>query len=204
MTTWAYGWQYPPGFLEFVQARILDVAHEPFGVLEPEHDYDSAHVVLSYQPSLFHEDPYWRDLVDAMAKELDVAHALLDRVLEAFYVAHAAEWGLRRWERMVGADVAPTGVSDGDRRAAVLARLRLGPRTVADFEALVESYFGLTGQVVEDYAGYAVEFNVYGAPSDEEQEAFERVLRELLPAHLAMTVNYGGFIVGVNVAGDVI
>lgn len=202
--SWATGWQFPEAYLEWVHEKIISVAHEPFGEITHEHDYHSAHALLSYQPSLFHEDPYWRDTVDAFGKEIDVIRATLDSILEGFFVAHAPEWALRRWEEFVDVSVAPGGVSDQDRRAAVLAKLVVGPKTVADFLALVESFFGLEGNIVEDFANYSVEFNVYGAPTAAEQEAFEKILRAYLPAHLALTVNYGGFIAGVSMAGDVV
>lgn len=204
MTTWAYGWQYPAGFLDFVHKKALDVEHEPFGAIGHLYSYHSAHVLMHYQPMLFQEDPYWRDLLDVMGLELDAVHATLDRILEAWFVAHSAEWALQRWEATTGVGIAPSGVSVEDRRAAVLTKLGTGPRTVEDFEALIGDFFGLNGVVVEDYANYAVEFNVYGNPTAEEQEAFETLLRELIPAHLSMTVLYGGFIVGVNMAGDTI
>jgi hypothetical protein len=204
--TFSFGWQYPPEHITFVQTAVApDPDPDPgFGTVTTVYEYASGHQLLYYMPDYLQHDAYIRDLMDAMGEEISVLRAALDRVLEQFFVNETVDWGLRLWEQMAGVAVAPDNVSTADRRAAVLSRIIIGPRTLADFEAFIRSYFdGVDGVITENYATYDLDVTVYAYKTPEEQAAFEAAFEAALPAHLTVTTyTYGGFVPGVSVAGD--
>lgn len=197
-------WQYPAGYLDFVERMSPDPGNV-FASTEGEHGYQSARVLFSYLPEMFTEDPYLRDLIWAMAIEIDAVRAAIDSILAAFFVEHTPEWGLRLWEEFTGRIVAPTGLTEEQRRALVSQEIISGQRTRQDFIDFIISFTGVPPElviVVEDFANYQVEVTVQVGLSDEQKAQFEFAFRRLLPAHLEATFAYGGFIAGVNLAGD--
>ena len=206
MSTWAFGWQYDPEHIVFVQTAVAnDPSPDPgFGQVTVVYDYASGHQLLYYMPQYLQFDPYIRDVMDAMGEEISVLRGTLDRVLEQFFIEQAVEWGLQIWEAEAGVAVAPDETSDQDRRAAIKARIIIGPRTVDEFVAWIGNYFeGTTAVIVENYATYDINVTVYAYKTPTEQAAFEEALLRALPAHMGLaSVVYGGFVAGVSKAGD--
>jgi hypothetical protein len=156
-------------------------------------------------PTYLREDPYIREAENAIGLEIDLLRGTMDDLLGAAFVETAPEWALRLWEADAGLPIAPDNVSEAKRRQVVAANLGNGPRTLADFGALIEGFFGVgTGYLIsESFATYEVSMTIYAGATDEEKEAFEAQVRRLLPAHLDMTgFQYGAFVVGVSMAGD--
>ena len=205
MASWAFGWQFPPEFLDFIQTAIpSDPDPSPgYGEVFTIYDYAEGHLILYYQPPYMAFDPYLRDLANAMGEEMSVYRATLDRVLEAFYLEHGPEWGLRLWEAMSGVAVAPDNVTLSRRRAVVKSRVQIGPRTLPDFLGFIQFFTGNDGGIAENYSAYDVDVSVFAALTTEEREAFEEAFERSLPAHLGVnSYSYGGFIAGVSMAGD--
>ncbi len=206
MATWAFGWQYDPDHLTYLKLAVApDPNPDPgFGQLETFYDYPSGHILLYYMPSYLQFDPHIRDIMDAMGEELSVLRGAVDVVLEQVFVDHTKEWGLQLWEAEAGVAVAPDNISDADRRAGVKARIVIGPRTKADFEAFIRSFFGGTdGVIVENFATYSLDVTVYAYKTAEERAAFEAAFEAALPAHIGVdSYTYGGFVPGVSTAGD--
>ncbi len=206
MGSWAFGWQMTQGHIDHLQVAIApDPSPSPgFGEVVTVYDYATGHQLLYYMPDYLQEDPYIRDIMDAMGEEISVVRATLDRLLEQSFFEQTVEWGLQLWEAEAGVAVAPDGISDLDRRAAIKSRIVIGPRTLTDFETWIENYFaGTDAAITENYATYSIDVTVYDFKSPAEQAAFEQALQEALPAHIDLgTVTYGGFIAGVSKAGD--
>lgn len=206
MASWAFGWQYTPQHITYVQQAVApDPSPDPgFGTLDVVYDYASAHQLLFYMPGYLTADPYIRDVMNAMGEEISVLRATVDRVEEQFFLNETVEWGLQLWEAEAGVAVAPDNVDEADRRANVKSRIVIGPRTVADFEAFILEFFeGVPGVIVENYSLYTVDVTVYAFKTPEESAAFEEAFEKALPAHLGVnTYTYGGFIPGVSKAGD--
>jgi hypothetical protein len=197
-------WQYPPGQLEFIASLYPDLP-EAFASTEGQHGYQTARQIYSYLPNIFTEDPYLRDLMWAMAIELDAVRAALDEILASFFVRHAPEWGLRLWEEFSGRIVAPTGLTEEQRRSLVLSEMNTNQRTVDDFRTFVENFTGVDPSLIfltEDFANYEVDVIVQVGLSAEQAAEFEHSFRRIVPAHLQINFAYGGFIAGVNLAGD--
>lgn len=206
MASWAFGWQYDPEHIQFVQVAVADdpTPSPGFGQVTTVYDYASGHQLLYYMPDYLQFDPYIRDIMDAMGEEISVLRATLDRIIEQFFIDQTVEWGLQIWEAEAGVAVAPDDTSDQDRRAAVKSRIIIGPRTKPEFVAWISNYFeGTTAVITENYATYSIDVTVYAYKTPTEQAAFEEALLRALPAHIDLgTVVYGGFIAGVSKAGD--
>jgi hypothetical protein len=199
-------WQFSPEQLEFFRRTYEDPAGV-FGSTEGEHGYQSARVLFSYLPEFLTEDPYLRDLIWAMAVEIDAVRAALDDIARGWFVRHApASWALALWEDFVGRLPAQGGLTTAQRRAAVLAAVTLGARTLRDFRALVAEFAQVDENVViiqEDFANYQVSVTVQAGLTDAQKTELEFQFRRFLPAHLEVTsFSYGGFIAGVALAGD--
>lgn len=198
-------WQFPAEYLDFVSHLSPDPEYS-FGSTEGEHGYQTAKVLFSYLPPFFTEDEYLRDLIWAMAIEIDAVRAALDSILSSFFVQFApVDWGLALWEEFGGLITNPTGLTEFQRRALVLQELNTGQRITQDFIDFVVSFTGVPPEVVfviEDFVNYEVEVTVQVGLTTEQQTAFEYAFRRLLPAHLDVTFAYGGFIAGVGLAGD--
>ncbi len=206
MSTWAFGWQYDPEHIAFVQTAVADDPSPTpgFGEVTVVYDYASGHQLLYYMPQYLQFDPYIRDIMDAMGEEISVLRGTLDILLEQFFIEQSIEWGLQIWEVEAGVAVAPDETSDQDRRAAIKSRIIIGPRTKAEFVAWIGNYFeGTTAVIVENFALYTIDVTVYAFKTPTEQAAFEEALLRALPAHIDLdTVVYGGFVAGVSKAGD--
>jgi len=200
---WSYLWQHAPELITHAPGAVVPNPDSGPGVVESAGGYVSVWLLLSYLPSVFTYDPYIRDVMNAIATEFDQARLAIDLVLDGSFVEHCPEWALRIWEAQAGLLVDPDGVSLEDRRSAVRARIHPGPISYDSFLEFADRFFpGTEVGIVEDYADYAVEVSVYSAKSDEEKASFEAAFRRALPAHLSATFVYGGFVVGVNTAGD--
>lgn len=199
-------WQYPEGYLEFV-AHLSEDQPGAFGSTQGEHGYETARVVFSYLPPFLTEDPYLRDLLWAMSIELDAVRAAIDDILASFFVQMAPEWGLQEWEKFTGRPVAPSVLTEVQRRALVKGELNAEQRLLEAFAAFTSEYNDVDPALVfvtEDIANYLVEVFVQVGLSVAQQAEFEFAFREILPAHLDVDFTYGGFIVGVDLVGDII
>jgi hypothetical protein len=203
------GFGYPFTWLEDVALVGVALSSTPVftGSTLGVHGYESARVLFSYMPPFLVEDPYLRDLLWAMAIEFDHLRAGLDTLVDAQFIDYAPEWALRLWEEFVGVLVAPSSLTEAQRRARVKQEVWIGARTLADFEAFTAEFFGVDPSevvITEDFGTYTVQVIVSIGLTEAEQEAFQFAFRRFLPAHLAVNFVFGGFIAGINLAGDIV
>ena len=138
----------------------------------------------------------WREsaetvaLVNAMQNEIDK----LDAAYAAFYnemYAESADTSIEKWERMCGIASVPA-LSIGERRAAVLAKLRGGGTcTKQKLRDLALSYDCGDIEVIEDAANYAVKIkfvSLVGIPA--RLGEFKQAIRDAVPAHLDISYEY--------------
>lgn len=199
-------WQYPEGYLDFISGLHPDPP-QTFASTEGQHGYETARVIFSYLPPFFTEDPYLRDLIWAMAIELDAVRAALDDILASFFIEMSPSWGIAEWEEFTSRIVAPSVLTEVQRRALVKAELNAEQRLLEDFVKFTAEFNDVDPSLVtitEDFANYIVEITVQGSLSASQEAEFEFAIREILPAHLDVDFTYGGFIAGVNLAGDVV
>ena len=125
---------------------------------------------------------------DALVWELSALAALIaDRTAQLWL--KTATWMLPRYEKIFG--ITATSGTDEERRAVLLARLAArGTCTVERIKQVAAQYTAARVEVVEYYSQYWVEVvlsRLDGPPP--RMEDFTKSLREILPAHLGLTVH---------------
>lgn len=122
--------------------------------------------------------------------EFEKLNAEIADVLNQFYIDKAT-WGLAQWERVCGL---PTDESKprNQRRELIKSKLRgMGTSTVALIQNVAQSYVNGEVDVIEESAQYAVKIKFVGRFGVPENLAdIEKALRDIIPAHLAMTFEF--------------
>ena len=146
--------------------------------------------LIDYVPSYYNELLESSELLSAEDSEFAKLNASIDDLLLQFNVS-TATWGLREWERICGITT-DTNKTLGERRSNVKARLRgAGVVTVEHIKNIADGYYGGETEVIEKYVDYivAIKFtSSYGVPSN--LSDLEAVLREIIPAHLAIEYEF--------------
>lgn len=134
-------------------------------------------------------------LLEAIGPELDAHRAAIEEIRDQQFV-ETATWGLDWWESFFGVDPRP-GATTAERREKIVGKLRSSDVTVnkATVKRVAESFQNgvVTVEDVNDNpaAGlpdYTVRITFTapgGAPPN--VEILQATLRELIPAHLAIT-----------------
>ncbi|WP_227013771.1 YmfQ family protein [Paenibacillus psychroresistens] len=126
--------------------------------------------------------------------ELDDVFQSVDDVLNQVFI-DTASWGLARWEFELGI---PTNLSKPleQRRSVVLSKRRgYGTVTVGLVKNVAEAYANGEVSVTEDNANYLVIIkfiSTHGIP--ENLADIQNALRDLIPAHLAISYEFNYFI----------
>jgi hypothetical protein len=146
--------------------------------------------LLSYLPPVYAGTGLVGALTASEAAEIDELRGALSSVLEQFFAA-SADWALARWEAQLGLAISPA-VSDEERRARILARLRAaGTTTHARVVSVANSFENGDVIVIEDFAAYRVTLrfvSLRGVPPHVDQVI--SAVTAILPAHLELDVEY--------------
>lgn len=146
--------------------------------------------LIDYVPSYYSELLESSELLSAEDAEFARLNASIDDLLLQFNVS-TATWGLREWERICGI-ITDTNKTLGERRSNIKARLRgAGVVTAKHIENISEGYYGGDTEIIEKYSEYTIVIKFvssYGVPSN--LSDLEEVLREIIPAHLAIEYEF--------------
>lgn len=147
-----------------------------------------------YMPRYYDDFPVVMNLVD---READVIIALNEAaavtLAQVFVVS--ADRDLPRWERICGIKTDLTKTLEA-RRAIVKSRIQgAGTVTVAVVRELADTLYGAATVVTEDFAGGRVVITLVGKRGiPVNKDDVERELRELIPAHLAIALDFSWLI----------
>jgi hypothetical protein len=134
-----------------------------------------------------------RAILQVQGAELDKLRQALDELLAQFFV-DTATWGLSIWEQMLGLPPADDETLD-ERRDRIKSKIRgYGTATIRAIKNVAESYDKGIIDVAEDFSKYTVIrfVDTTGIPSNIED--LKAIVRELVPAHLAIEYEYNYFI----------
>lgn len=142
--------------------------------------------IHDYMPPYYREIYEAEQLLDREAAEFIALNKAIRDVLDQLFV-DTATWGLARWERVCGIPIDATK-SYRQRRSVIKSKLRgVGTVTVPLAKAVAEAYDNGAVKVTEDPDNYAVIITFvsnHGVP--ENLDDIRNVLREIVPAHLAI------------------
>lgn len=149
--------------------------------------------MYAYLPNYYRGVKEVDALLGAEADQVATLRAAVEDTTNQFNV-QTATWGLANWERLVGLtvgnDLSPLGLST--RRSAVLSKLQgQGTITESRVSEICKVYTSGTVEVVVDAPNYTVTLkfvDVIGIPPN--YETLIAVLRELMPAHLALEIEF--------------
>ena len=150
--------------------------------------------MLDYIPAYYHASRVMRSIIQALGTEFDSVQDAFQSVLKQFYINTADKWGLDLWEKELAL---PPGDSEtvAERRQRIIAKLRgNGTATIKAIKSLAESYDKGLIDVAEDFSQYTVIrfVDTTGIPSNIDD--LKAIVREIVPAHLALEFEYNYFI----------
>lgn len=142
-----------------------------------------------YLPRYYDESKDVRNLIEREAGELQVVNAEIQTVLDQFFV-DTATYSLDRWEVIYGIPTDHTKTIQ-QRRAAIKARQRAsGTVTRAMLMNLARAYYNV--EITENPSAYEIIINGVGTNGIPPiLEDFKKVVREVVPAHIAITFTFG-------------
>jgi hypothetical protein len=147
-----------------------------------------------YLPGYYRDSRVVRNLIDREADEIIALNAAVADTLAQFFV-DTATWGLARWEAICGIKTDESKPLDV-RRAIVKSRLQgFGTVTVDVVRGLADTLYGAATEVSEDFAGARVVVKLVGkrgVPINAED--IRKELRELIPAHLDIALEFSWFV----------
>ena len=149
--------------------------------------------MLTYLPRYYENSRVMRAILQAQGAELDKLRQALDEVLAQFFV-DTATWGLSIWEQMLGLPPADDETIE-ERRDRIKSKIRgYGTATIRTIKKVAESYDKGIIDVAEDFSKYTVIrfVDTTGIPSNIED--LKKIVRELVPAHLANEYEFNFFI----------
>ena len=150
--------------------------------------------MLSYLPLYYLSSRVMRSICQAVGTELDDARDALQAVFRQFYVDTADEWGIQIWEKELNLPAGDSETID-ERRQRVKSQLRgYGTATIKNIKAAAEAYDKGRIDVAVDYSQYTVIrfVDTTGVPSN--LEDLKTIVRELVPAHLALSYEQNYFL----------
>lgn len=145
----------------------------------------------SYVPELLRGSRLFSTVLSVEGTEMDELSASQQEVLAQFYIETAADWGLDRWEEMLGLSSYAAKPLD-QRRSRIIAKLRgMGTVTVTLVQNVAESYTYGKVAVIEHPGqyGFTVKFvDSRGVPLNinDVKDAIEKIK----PAHLAVSYEF--------------
>jgi Uncharacterized protein conserved in bacteria len=149
--------------------------------------------MLRYLPGYYEASRIMRAVLQAQGAELDRLRGALDEILDQFYI-DTATWGLDIWEQMLAMPPSADETLE-ERRDRIKSKIRgYGTATIQTIKKVAESYDKGIVDVAEDYSAMRVIIrfvDTTGVPSNIED--LKAILRELVPAHLAIDFEYNYF-----------
>lgn len=162
---------------------------------------DNGKELVSWLPRFLQDDSNVQGVIDIISRETDLLDDSWEDVLDQLFV-QTATWGLKYWERLLRFPEEPAGISVADRRVLILSKLKSSKvESGIQFRQVLDIYttsYTITADAVAGTIAIDATFN----PSDYTEAQLETIIRSIVPAHFSLTITYGGFIVGVNTAGD--
>lgn len=130
------------------------------------------------------------NVLDRESAEFGALNAAVYDVLNQFFI-DTATWGLANWERVCGIVTDPAKPIE-QRRAVVKSKLRgIGTVTVALIKNVAESFVNGEVEVTENVAPYTIGIRYVSAIGVPDNIAdIQRALREIIPAHLAISYSF--------------
>lgn len=150
--------------------------------------------MLDYLPKYYGDFAALVNVVDRNADEVIALNAAISDVLAQFFI-DTATWGLARWEAICGIKTDESKPLDV-RRAIVKSRIQgAGTVTVEVIRTLADTLYGTSTQVSEDYTNARVVVTLVGKRGiDSHKDDVKRELRELIPAHLEIALEFTWFV----------
>ncbi|WNF07487.1 putative phage tail protein [Brevibacillus borstelensis] len=147
-----------------------------------------------YMPRYYDDFPVVINLVDREADVIIALNEAAARTLAQVF-AVSADRDLPRWERICGIKTDESKPLDV-RRAIVMSRLQgAGTVTVEVVRRLADTLYGAATKVTEDFAGGRVVVTLVGKRGvAAEAEDVRKELRELIPAHLGIALDFTWFV----------
>ena len=146
--------------------------------------------LYSYLPQEYADYRESRAIIKAEAAEFEALNNEISDILAQFYI-DTATWGLAYWEQMSGIPVNESKSVD-ERRSLIKAKRRgAGVVTAALIQNVINSYSGGDVQITEDMANYTIKIKFVsnlGTPTN--MPDIQSVLRDIVPAHLAISYEY--------------
>ncbi|NGQ95511.1 YmfQ family protein [Brevibacillus sp. SYP-B805] len=142
-----------------------------------------------YLPKYYSDSAVVENLIEREAGELQVLNAEIQSVLDQFFVDYAMH-GLDRWEKIYGIPTDYTKTIE-QRRAAIKARQRATGTTTLDMlYNLARTYYNV--EITENPANYEIIINGVGTNGiPPNLDEFKAIVRDVVPAHLAVTFTFG-------------
>lgn len=143
-----------------------------------------------YLPQYYRDSRAVGGILKGEAAELADLNAEIVDVLAQFFV-DTATWGLANWERLCGI-VTDAAKPIEQRQSVIKSKLRgIGTVTVALIKNVAEAYANGEVDVTEDNANYTIKIRYISALGVPDNIAdIQNALREIIPAHLAITFEY--------------
>lgn len=147
-----------------------------------------------YLPRYYDDFPVIMNVVDRQADVIIALNEAAAVTLAQVFVV-SADRDLSRWERICGIKTDLTKTLE-ERRAIVKSRIQgAGTVTAEVVRELADTLYGAATQVREDFAGASVVVTLVGKRGvANNAEDVRKELRELIPAHLGITLEFTWFI----------
>jgi hypothetical protein len=151
-------------------------------------------LMLTYLPLYYLSSRVIRSICQADGIEFDNAREAIQAVFRQFHVDTTDEWGIKIWEKELNLPVGD-GETLNERRQRVKSQLRgYGTATIKNIKAAAEAYDKGRIDVAVDYSQYTVIrfVDTTGVPTNIED--LKTIVRELVPAHLALSYEQNYFL----------
>lgn len=133
----------------------------------------------------YRSDPLIDRVLHRISDEFQRLGSAVEQVVRGSFPSLATGASLRAWEQVLNVDI-PESVPEGQRRALVLALVRLRTQSSAlTFEQMLTYLLGSAPRIVEDFGGYSVFVELPG--NEALREAVKRLIERIKPAHIEVT-----------------
>lgn len=112
---------------------------------------DVVRELMSLVPRYYHTSRYYRAVIEPESAEFAAMHAALRDILINRMPTLAFDWGLRRWEELLGLPVGPDLSFEARRNAILLALLSVGTPSKPDLIRAIAATFGINAKIYEPH-----------------------------------------------------
>lgn len=144
----------------------------------------------SHLPQFYEEILEFNWILSTESKEMELINNSIEETNDQYFI-ETATWGLARREKLFGISINESKPIE-QRRSLIKSMIRgAGTTTVDMIKNVAEAYSNGSVEVIENNAAYSVIIKFVGSigipPNIPD---FEKALREIIPAHLAYTLEY--------------